>query len=361
MPYFYQLQNRQRAKRAVVAGGLLVGLFLLIGIAPARTLGWAGLGFGSLQVPQATVATAVEPVAVQVAKVRAPASLEPLTFPAYAEWSDIETTGDWSVSYTEGGAVDAVDQAAMSRLEQTSGVLPGAGNSSIYRAGSTAGGGSGGGGMGGGGGAGAGSASASGEEAQEAQAAQAVEETSSDDGQTASGEAATTQASRGNENGGAGGGGGSSGGDSSSSSSSDPVSSDSGSSDSGSSDSGSSDSGSSDSGSSDSGSSEREVARDVSKPPDLILSPIAPDAGPSAAASLPREVVQALVESPVGTETVHSAGAPETISAALDLVDPVAPGTDGDAEQDTVPEPLSLILVGLGLSAGLLRHRRAVR
>jgi len=101
-----------------------------------------------------------------------------------------------------------------------------------------------------------------------------------------------------------------------------------------------------------------------SSTPDLILSRAMPgnNEGVSGAASsagaLPPDVVQALVGSPVGSETVHSAGEPEVISAALDLEETPAAGGDVVAQQETVPEPMSLLLVGLGLSAGIVRQRR---
>ena len=72
-------------------------------------------------------------------------------------------------------------------------------------------------------------------------------------------------------------------------------------------------------------------------------------ASPSSAGALPQDVVQALVESPVGSETVHSAGEPEIMSAALDLDEaPAASGGDAGAQQESVPEPMSLLLVGAG-------------
>ena len=41
------------SKRAILSGVLLASLFLLLVLAPARMLGWSGLGFGSLSVPAA--------------------------------------------------------------------------------------------------------------------------------------------------------------------------------------------------------------------------------------------------------------------------------------------------------------------
>ena len=50
------------------------------------------------------------------------------------------------------------------------------------------------------------------------------------------------------------------------------------------------------------------------------------------------------------------------ISAALNLDESAAAaGGDAGAQQDTVPEPMSLLLVELGLSAGVFRLRRVAR
>ena len=101
--------------------------------------------------------------------------MQPLTFPAYAEWSDLEEEAcagcDWSISYGVGGELDAVDDALLSRLEHSSGLDTSANAGPSY---GTSGGspvavGLGGGGVGGGsaaGGSGAGGAAGTTDEAQ---------------------------------------------------------------------------------------------------------------------------------------------------------------------------------------------------
>jgi hypothetical protein len=319
MPYVYELRNRQRVKRALVSGVLLIFLFLLLVLAPARILGWTGLGFGSLTAPEATVAAVDEPVAMAVAKILTPPLLEPMTFPAYAEWSDIDAACgdcDGSFSYGIGGDLDPVDNEALSRLEHSSGVGPGNGAGSVYRTAGSSGGAASAGGLGGGGGAGsaaAGGAASSGEATDDTSAP--ASEDAESTAVAAAAAAASGPAAEGE--------GSPSGGDSSSGGSSAPEA----------------------------------VAAD------LILSRITPDdqGGPSSAGTLPQDVVQALVESPVGSETVHSSGEPEVISALLNLEESAAAGGDAGAQQQTVPEPMSLLLVGLGLSAGVFRLRRVAR
>ena len=319
MPDTHEVQKRRRMKRAILSGVVLAGLVLLLVFAPTRMLGWSGFGFGSLTVPEATVVSIEEPVATAVKPLSAPAVIEPLTFPAYAEWSDLETACtdcDWSFSYGIGGDLDAVDNEMLSRLEHSSGVAPGAG--AVSRASGPSGSSFGGGGFGGA--AGAPGAAAAQETSTEPATEDATELASDDAAPKA------TKASAGSsDNGG-----------------------------------GSSGDGESSSG----GSSAPETVTAGAPPtedstPDLILSRITPSDEP--AGSLPQDVVQALVESPVGSETVHSGGEPEVISDALSLEDaPAASANDAGAQQDAaVPEPVSLLLVGLGLSAGVWRHRAA--
>ena len=308
----------RRVKHAVVSGVVLTSLFLLLLLAPTRMLGWAGLGFGSLDVPAAPAVAAVdEPVAVAVATIPPPL-IEPMTFPAYAEWSDLEAACsdcDWSVSYGIGGNLDAVDNETLSRLEKASGFAPGAGASSGNRTASAPSWSSSGGGMGGGGGA-AGSAT---EEASTALAAEeSTSESATDDSRTTAASVATAASPESAREAGDG--------ESSSDGSSAPDVTD--------------------------------TAAAASSTPDLILGLAAPSS--SSVGALPQDVVQALVESPVGSETVHSAGEPEIMSAALNLDEtPAAFGGDAGAQQELVPEPMLLVLMGLGLSVGVARRRRA--
>jgi hypothetical protein len=90
----------------------------------------------------------------------------------------------------------------------------------------------------------------------------------------------------------------------------------------------------------------------------LILSSIAPTGNNQGGAAVPQDVVLALVDSPVGAETVHSAGQPEVISALLNLEAPEASGGGAGDQRELLPEPTSLLLVGLGLSAVMSRLRR---
>ena len=333
MPNTHEVEKRRRMKRrAILSSLVLAGLILLLVFAPTRMLGWSGFGFGTLTVPEATIVSIEEPVAAAVKPLSAPAVIEPLTFPAYAEWSDLETACtdcDWSFSYGIGGDLDAVDNEMLSRLEHSAGVAAGAG--AVSRASGPGGSSFGGGGFGGG----AGAPGAAG--AQETSTEPAIEdatEPASDDAapratKASVGSSDSGGSSESNGNGGSANGGSSAG----------------------------------DGESSSGGSSAPETVTAGAPPtedttPDLILSRITPSDEP--AGSLPQDVVQALVDAPVGSETVHSGGEPEVISDALSLEDgPAASSDGGGGQQDVVPEPVSLLLVGLGLSAGVWRHRTA--
>ena len=125
MPYAYELQNRQRV-RARAPLGRAPGIPVpAAGVGAGADIGLGGIGLRHLTAPEATVAAVDEPVAMAVAKIRTPPLLEPMTFPAYAEWSDIDAACgdcDGSFSYGIGGDLDPVDNEALSRLEHSSGV-----------------------------------------------------------------------------------------------------------------------------------------------------------------------------------------------------------------------------------------------
>ncbi len=366
MPYHYELQNRQHFRHAVLTGVALAFLLLLLALAPAKILAWSGVAFGSLTVPEQ--APAEEQLSVgrpAVVQIQTPPAIEPFTFPAYAEWSDIEISDieiscadcDLTLSYGVGGALDAVDNESLDGLERSSQLGASTLGASHYRSGSS----SAPTGLGGGGAAEAGSPESS-DEASDS-AGEAVAQTDGADGaeESASVEAVHTAETRSASAAGAGGG-------SSASGSSDNGSSDSGSSDSGSSDSGSTASDVLAAGNGSAGGSASDAETTLLEETNLVLSPISPvaDEGSGGASpainTAPQEVVHALAAAPVGAETVHTLGEPDAIEALLDLeVAAVSSDSGAGEQQQTVPEPASLMLMGLALTAVLYQLRRAVR
>ena len=311
MPYSDESRNRRRVVRAILSGLMVACLLLLLVLAPPRILAWSGLSFGSLTVPALTVAAVDEPVARAMATMRTPPMVAPLTFPAYADWKDLEATCtdcDSSLSYGIGGYLDAVDNEALGRLERASGVGPGTAGSQGSGSRGTAS------GVGGTGGGPLAAGSASPEQASAQPAGGTGDgDTSEGDTSESSGDLETADATT---------------------------------------------AGSETAGSESSAPGASGAPRAANTTPDLILSRITPSDEP--AGDLPQDVVRALLDSPVGSETVHSGGEPELISEALSLEDaPAASTTDGGLDQ-VVPEPVSLLLVGLGLSASVWR-RRATR
>ena len=293
--------------------------------------------------PAAVVEFAV--VRSAVAKVRVPAAIEHLTFPGYAEWSDLETSCadcDWAASYGWGGPLDDVDNQSLDSLERSSQLTAHASSGPHYGSGRS----SAPAGFGGGGAAGAGPATGASDavvetptQANETDEAEAVEATQT--GETS----ASNDAASGGSSSGSGGGS-----LSGSGSSASEVGS---------------------AGDSSPGSSSSDAAET-----NLVLSPISPNADEDsgsvspAVATAPQHVVQALAEAPVGAETVHTLGEPDAIDALLDLEEPTASESGAEVvsellpavseEAVVVPEPASLMLMGLALSALLYRLRRRV-
>ena len=323
MPYRHMLRSRQRSRRAILAAVVLAFGLTLFVTNPARILGWTGLGFGSLTVPETTAAAVDEEVATAGANVRTPPLIEQYTFPAYAEWRDLEVAcNDCYSADGIGAELDEIDATAMSQLELAAHVAPGVGAASAYSRGRSAGGtglsaGAGVGDAGGVGGPAAGGAGgAAGSEAGESVVTEVATEASADSASESRAAALGAGEAK-------------------------------------------------DAGNSLEGDSAGQSAQaaDTSEVPNLLLARIPAGNEPGGGlggADLPPDVVQALIESPVGSETTHSGGEPEALRDALDLEETAAATEGGGAQQDAVPEPVSLVLIGLGLSA-VIRQRRAAR
>jgi hypothetical protein len=104
-------------------------------------------------------------------------------------------------------------------------------------------------------------------------------------------------------------------------------------------------------------------------PQNLVLGPITGGGSPLGGntppvhdAELPGVVADALLTSPVGSETIYSEGDASKVSDQMKLSS--APTTAGDnqgGEADIVPEPASLLLFGIGLTAAARLRQRSMR
>ena len=316
MPYAYQLKNRQRMKRAAWLTAVLVGLLVLLFIAPTRMQGWAGLGWGSLFGPEEKLNVEAPSASPTAAQSKAPPGGH-LSWPTSLEWTDDVAFGcadcdGWLWPY--GFELTELDHAGLTQLEESAEASPSTpslmANASNGSGGSSRGFGSAGrsaGGSGGSGGSGGGGGGAS----------------------KAPGEA-----------------------------SSDQVGSDSGA------------SGFYASSASDQPIVDSVVAAGAPVEADnLLLSPISErqngsvgplaSTDPSSRRAFSDDVLKAVDDSLVGAETIYGEGDAKKVADLVGLGPASAESEDGGEQRiDIVPEPASLTLVVMTLAGTLYRHRR---
>jgi hypothetical protein len=360
MPYTYEIENRRRVKRAVAACLILAALALLV-LAPSKMLGWAGMAFAAFEPASHEAPLIVEEKAQgPAAKVPSTPSLPPLTFPAFAEWSDVSEFAPcagcdwhWELGIDSGvGELGAVDNGSAQTLGPASSLGTGGANG-FRRSGRASRSGAGGVGGGGGGGGGSASGNAPAEAVAEAGASEsATEAVTAAEASANETVASTTASTRPAPGGGSAYGSGAtpnnpSGSSRGNNAGGNPVGED----------------------TADDNSDESSAGAGPGTgqaPDNLLLADLpafAPEqGGPGAGAAspsvpsaggLPADVERALLNSPPGTETVLSPDEPEVISAALNL-------DEGSGEQQaTIPEPSSLLLMGLALSTAAWRKRHS--